>query len=525
MKFRYLLAFLLTQADSAAAFTTNFNAGSTIGNAKSSTTSMNARTPTHEESAAQMTAYLARSHEAKIRALRDLEEKKNTEIKELKARLNGSAIVQAGGSSTSSGLATPESKPLPVTTETIEILQKKLEAYRKFMSDYIVKAQEDKGRAVKAAEFAIAEKYNAKLNAFMLEGAGAGVSTVSGVQPKLFQDRNAKVAAAAKAGKSRWGDKESARAAGSTTVPVPPSTMGATPAAPVSDFEKRNAFIAAAASAGKQYRWGGEEEERAIDSTAAAALPSVGGKSGSFQVAARPAPVVEAEKLVTERVVDADHGLRADGGVGGLSLADRVRNGAAAAAATGNVSVSFEKRNAFIAAAASAGKQYRWGGEEEERAIDSTAAAALPSVGGKSGSFQVAARPAPVVEAEKLVTERVADADHGLRADGGVGGLSLADRVRNGAAATGASTGNVSVSFEKRNAFIASAAAAGRQSRWGTMEEKKAIEYTCNALPSATGNIIILPEVQAADHGLRADGGVSGPSLAERVNLGAQLLH
>ena len=35
---------------------------------------------------------------------------------------------------------------------------------------------------------------------------------------------------------------------------------------------------------------------------------------------------------------------------------------------------------------------------------------------------------------------------------------------------------------------------------------------------------VILPEIKAADHGLRADGGVGGPSLADRVNLGAKLL-
>ena len=37
-------------------------------------------------------------------------------------------------------------------------------------------------------------------------------------------------------------------------------------------------------------------------------------------------------------------------------------------------------------------------------------------------------------------------------------------------------------------------------------------------------DIVASPEVEAADHGLRADGGVGGPSLAERVNLGASLL-
>jgi len=37
-------------------------------------------------------------------------------------------------------------------------------------------------------------------------------------------------------------------------------------------------------------------------------------------------------------------------------------------------------------------------------------------------------------------------------------------------------------------------------------------------------NLYRTPEIEAADHGLQADGGVGGPSLAERVNLGAELL-
>ena len=36
-------------------------------------------------------------------------------------------------------------------------------------------------------------------------------------------------------------------------------------------------------------------------------------------------------------------------------------------------------------------------------------------------------------------------------------------------------------------------------------------------------DIPVPPEVEAADHGLRNDGGVGGPSLAERVNLGSKL--
>ena len=74
---------------------------------------------------------------------------------------------------------------------------------------------------------------------------------------------------------------------------------------------------------------------------------------------------------------------------------------------------------------------------------------------------------------------------------------------------------------------MVSAAGKAGKSRWGEAEVQKSIELAGNALPWASPSVVVVaptPEVEAADHGLRADGGVSGPSLAERVNLGAQLL-
>merc|ERR1712166_925296 len=77
----------------------------------------------------------------------------------------------------------------------------------------------------------------------------------------------------------------------------------------------------------------------------------------------------------------------------------------------------------------------------------------------------------------------------------------------------------------KRNARIAAAAAAGK-SRWGSAESEKATEEASKpSLSSSTSSTpaVVAAEVEAADHGLRNDGGVGGPSLAERVNLGQQL--
>ena len=58
------------------------------------------------------------------------------------------------------------------------------------------------------------------------------------------------------------------------------------------------------------------------------------------------------------------------------------------------------------------------------------------------------------------------------------------------------------------------------------MEIAKVTELAAS-LPAASAPaapVPVPPEVEEADHGLRADGGVGGPSLAQRVNLGAALL-
>lgn len=270
------------------------------------------------------------------------------------------------------------------------------------MSEYIVKAQLEKYEAVKAAEASIAKKYEDKLNAFMLPGAEeVGSLAVKAEDKTLFEQRSANVAAAAKAGKSRWGSKEVEKAAGSTVE--------------------------------------------------------------------KPAPAVSAEAVKEE-------------------------------------STLYASRNANLAAAAKAGKS-RWGSQEIEKVsgivVEKTTA---PTSG---------VNPPPDAS-----PEAIAAADHGLRADGGVGGLTLAERVSAGLAAGGDTSAITAASslYAKRNARVAEAANAGK-SRWGSKEVEKVLGIVSN-----TPVIVSSPEVEAADHGLRADGGVGGPSLAERVNLGAQLL-
>ena len=120
----------------------------------------------------------------------------------------------------------------------------------------------------------------------------------------------------------------------------------------------------------------------------------------------------------------------------------------------------------------------------------------------------------------------VEDADHGLRADGGVAGPTLADRLNFGEQLLKSIGGAGGVSlYDKRNANVAAAAKAGK-SRWGNMENDRAFEMA-SSLPAFGGSSSPVPvpqEVEEADHGLRADGGVGGATLAQRVNLGASLL-
>lgn len=313
----------------------------------------------------------------------------------------------------------------------------KLIQYQQFMAKYIVEAQQQKTQAVQAAELAMKNKFEEKLR--LLSGT-TSVQSAPEAQPKatLYQERSAKVSAAAQAGKSRWGDLENQKAANAATASsVTPSTTSVSGAAvsvaSESLFDKRNAMVAAAGKAGKS-RWG--EMEVAKAENLAASLPASTASASTAPTTASVATTTTAPAAVkvTPEIQAADHGLRNDGGVGGPSLAERVNLG----------SQLFESSTTTTAAA-------------------------------------------PVVSV---------------------------------------STSKASGLYDKRNAMIAAAGKAGK-SRWGDMEIVKVTELTA-LLPSASGGVALAsvpPEVEAADHGLRNDGGVGGPSLAQRVNLGSALLN
>lgn len=312
--------------------------------------------PTPEESAKALSEYMAKAHEEKLKAIASLESKNRAEIESLKKEIEdlkkakGGAIVQQDSISGN------------------KVMTEKIAAYQNFMSTYIVKAQQEKYEAVKAAEAAITKKFEEKL--LLLEsGSQDSSSEASSSVNQAYNSRSSKIQEAAKAGKSRWGDAEISRSKATSSVGVKPAQSSAAPATPVESKVKETPVV--------------------ID--------------------------------IPPEVVAADHGLRADGGVSGLTLAERVALGAASKNSPTTYEPKpslYDLRNAKLSAAAEAGKS-RWGGMEIQKINSLT-----------SPVLNAATKSEVVSSVDHKIVEK---ADHGLRADGGVGGPSLADRVNLGA--------------------------------------------------------------------------------------------
>lgn len=410
-----------------------------------------------------LTNYMAKAHEEKLRAIKEVEVKKDSEIKTLRGEVT--ALKESKATVPKESAVVVSSRPatgVDLSSMTTEELRAKLGQYQDFMAKYIVQAQQQKMKAVQAAEAATAAKYEGKIK--LLLGASSSDSSTttpskieaasvsSSADTKLYDTRNANVEAAAKAGKSRWGDKEVAKVkitpkSADVDVESKPKTdevngakkvtgVEASAPSPVSlpgstVFDVRNKKIAAAGIAGKS-RWGDAEVEKASTESLKPSLSSA--PSTSPLPAPAPAPVV----VVSPEIEAADHGLRNDGGVGGPSLAERVNLGqqlftgsdAAATAPPAPIVKDsppsvYELRNARIARAAAAGKS-RWGGEESSKATTLTAASKAIS-SSESAAFSAVAKKPEIVS-----TPEIEAADHGLRNDGGVGGPSLAERVNLG---------------------------------------------------------------------------------------------
>lgn len=218
------------------------------------------------DDAQALSDYMAKSHVEKLRAIKDVEDKKNAEIAELKAQIE----------QLKSNPALPAAAPAePVSIVSASDAEAKLASYQQFMSEYIVNAQNQKLMAVKEAELKAEKKFQERLEQLL---AASGVALPSSdVVPEtaaeltLFEKRNLKVAAAGEAGKSRWGSLEVKKAAES--VKSQPVVVASAAADDSTLFDQRNARVVAAAAAGKS-RWGDKEVERAGGSASTPAAPA-----------------------------------------------------------------------------------------------------------------------------------------------------------------------------------------------------------------------------------------------------------
>lgn len=291
--------------------------------------------PPSEESARVIREYMVKSHEDKLRALNEIEQKKQVEIEKLKARLE--SLQESNGKADKTN--TPPSTP----ANDVESRQQQLALYEDFISKYIVEAHAAKLLAVREAEAAITAKYEAKILELKEGASKEGASEPVKASNEAYEARNSQVLAAAEKGKSRWGDQEVNRIAKESSAKnvvkasepkkvkgekattdkkastpkkkkkkkekTPPRPLDLPPQDLV--YLERNTLIA---NAGAQSRWGPMEVARA--------------KSFIESAPAKSAADAVPEITVTPEIEAADHGMRADGGVGGPSLAERVNLGA-----------------------------------------------------------------------------------------------------------------------------------------------------------------------------------------------------
>jgi hypothetical protein len=358
-----------------------------------------------EERAAALSDYLAKSHVEKLRAIKEVEMKKNSEIEQLKQQIT--ELKESSTTTTSSNMVLVNGGENVKSLEEMskEELVNKITQYQNFMRQYMIDAQEQKYRAVKAAEVAARKKLAESMTLLGLSPSATTTETTTSVPP-LFAARNAAVAKAAAAGTSRWGPLEVQRASSvaASTTPMATPAISSSPL-----YAARNAAVTKAAAAG-QSRWGSAEVQRAGGvAIEPSTKMSVNGGSAPVMTTAALATPAAVSIPVPPEVAEADHGLRSDGSIGGLSLAERVYFGA------------------------------------------------------KNG---VSAPPIPT-------PPEVLEADHGLRSDGSIGGPTLAERIFYGAAPASASTSTTAdpreALFARRNLKVLQAARAGH-SRWGSQE-------------------------------------------------------
>jgi hypothetical protein len=456
---------------------------------------------------AALADYLAKSHEDKLRAISEVERNKTLEINELKAEIHQlKALLSAQYGQPVNQLPKPPTEKIyqDVMDMPKEELAWKLIELRTYTSKYMMEAQEQKLRAIQATEEAAKKKWEESIKALMPAGTTEASSVAVANPFPSVAARNQRIADMSAIGKSRSGDTEVQRATSSiASSPPKPKVLPSTIAT--------------------------------INGEAAPAA--------TIKIHEAQASPVLIE--VPVEVAAADHGLRADGSVGGWTLAERVALGSSVNLGAKIVDVAssdvlpkdsantqYDKRNAKILEEAKAGKS-RWGDMEIQR------------VAGTSGIRPDSAPSKPRVLRSTVVTIN------------GEAAPAATMKIRD---TTSAMSVSVSLSaqdslYSKRNAKILEASKAGK-SRWGEMEIQRVSGCISNNSKSSHAKPKVLPstivtinglknlpltpitevtsavrpssipipaEVAAADHGLRADGGVGGWTLAERVCLGASV--
>jgi hypothetical protein len=249
--------------------------------------------------------------------------------------------------------------------------------YQNWMRQYMIDAHEQKYRAVKAAEEALNQKWSEALSAMDPSATPlpASTSSSSSLQSPLFAARNMAVSRAGAAGRSRWGDVEVQRARSGSTIQKLGESRASSPQLVVA--------------------------RRAATQAPLAPMSTPPSRRELLPNGPVPVPV---------EVAEADHGLRADGGVGGWTLAERVYFGAAApdspltttsptmsspatsftsSGAGSGISfggivlspseVLYTQRNIRILQAAQNGKSTRWG-EPEINRVSNILAAMTPQL-------------------------------------------------------------------------------------------------------------------------------------------------
>ena len=109
-----------------------------------------------------LTEYMARAHEEKVRAVADVELKYKKEIEDLKKQLAEKNPVQE---------EPEEDTSIYYPPATNQDLTKKVESYRNFVADYVVKSHIEKYHAVKTAEQKMRDYYEGLIAEMKAGGA------------------------------------------------------------------------------------------------------------------------------------------------------------------------------------------------------------------------------------------------------------------------------------------------------------------------------------------------------------------